>query len=101
MDLSLRPEELKELLENAQLLLLDVRRKADYDADPATIPGAAWRNPEQFDAWSKEIPSGRRVVVYCVKGGAVSQSIAAALVKKDVDARYIAGGLKAWKESGG
>ena len=93
------PEELKKLLEKGSVLLLDVRRKADYDADPGTIPGAAWRNPEHAETWSQEIPRGQRVVVYCVKGGSVSQSITAALVKKDIQACYVQGGLKAWKES--
>jgi rhodanese-related sulfurtransferase len=101
MNLGIPPEELKELLKKAPLLLLDVRRKLDYDADPEMIPGASWRNPEQVDAWSQEIPSGQQVVVYCVKGGSVSQSITAALVKKEVQARYIEGGLKAWNESCG
>jgi rhodanese-related sulfurtransferase len=100
MEPAIRPEELKKLLQMGSVLLLDVRRKADYDADPEKIPGASWRNPEQVDAWSQEIPQGQRVVLYCVKGGSVSQSITAALVKKDVQACYVEGGLKAWKESG-
>jgi rhodanese-related sulfurtransferase len=99
MEPSIRPEELKKIMEKGSVLLLDVRRKADFDADPGTIPGAAWRNPEQVEAWSQEIPKGQRVVLYCVKGGSVSQSITAALVQKDIQACYIEGGLKAWKES--
>jgi rhodanese-related sulfurtransferase len=99
MEPSIRSEELRRILEEQSVLLLDVRRKADYDADPETIPGASWRNPEQVENWSREIPKGRRVVVYCVKGGSVSQSITAALVQKDIQACYVQGGLKAWKES--
>jgi len=41
------------------------------------------------------------VVVYCVKGGAVSQSITATLTGKQVNARFVEGGLRAWKEAGG
>lgn len=99
MEPSIRPEDLKEILEKGSVLLLDVRRKADYDAEPETIPGASWRNPEQVGAWSQAIPKGQQVVVYCVKGGSVSQSITATLVKNEVQARFIEGGLKAWKES--
>ena len=99
MEPSIRPEELKKILEKGSVLLLDVRRKADYDADPGTIPGAAWRNPEQVETWSQEIPKDQRVVVYCVKGGSVSQSVTAALAKKYIRACYVEGGLKAWKES--
>lgn len=99
MEPSIRPEELKKILEKGSVLLLDVRRKADYDADPGTITGAAWRNPEQVETWSQEIPKDQRVVVYCVKGGSVSQSVTAALAKKYIQACYVEGGLKAWKES--
>lgn len=101
MDTSIGTEELKQLLKNNPVLLLDVRRKSDYDADPETIQGASWRNPEEVGAWSQAIPKGQQVVVYCVKGGSVSQSITATLVKNEVQARYIEGGLKAWKESCG
>jgi rhodanese-related sulfurtransferase len=73
--------------------------RSPYDADPETIPGAAWRNPEQVETWSQEIPKDRGVVVYCVKGGSVSQSITATLAKKDIQACYVEVGLKAWKES--
>ncbi len=99
MERSIRPEDLKKTLEKGSVLLLDVRRKADYDADPETIPGASWRNPEQVDVWVREIPKDKRVVVYCVKGGSVSQSITTALVQKNIQACYVEGGLKAWKES--
>ena len=100
MEPSIRAEELKRILEKSSVLLLDVRRKADYDADPETIPGASWRNPEQVDIWGQEIPKGQCVIVYCVKGGSVSRSITETLVKKEVQACYVEGGLKAWKESG-
>jgi rhodanese-related sulfurtransferase len=101
MSPTLSPVELKKLLDSKGVTLVDVRRKADYEAEPSLIPGAAWRDPEQVENWSRELPQGRPVVVYCVKGGAVSQSITDQLNKKQVPARYVEGGLKAWKESGG
>jgi rhodanese-related sulfurtransferase len=101
MNTTILPEELKKLLESKDVVLLDVRRKADYDADPHLIPGAAWRNPEEIESWSRELPQGSPVVVYCVKGGSVSQSISKSLTGAQVNVRFIAGGLKAWKESGG
>jgi rhodanese-related sulfurtransferase len=97
----LSPSELKKLLDSKSVTLVDVRRKADYEAEPDLIPGAAWRDPEQVESWSRELANDRPVVVYCVKGGAVSQSITATLTGKQVNARYVEGGLKAWKEAGG
>jgi rhodanese-related sulfurtransferase len=101
MNPTLSPDELKKLLASKSVTLLDVRRKADYAAEPNLIPGAAWRDPEQVESWSRELPKDRPVVVYCVKGGAVSQSITATLTGKQVNARFVEGGLKAWKEAGG
>ena len=95
------PEELRKLLEGDKVTLVDVRRKADYEADPGLIPGARWRDPEQVSRWGAELPADRPVAVYCVKGGAVSQSVAETLAGRQMSACYVAGGLKAWKESGG
>jgi len=101
MSPTLSPNELKKLLDSKSVTLVDVRRKADYEAEANLIPGAAWCDPEQVESWSRELPKDRPVVVYCVKGGSVSQSITATLTGKQVDARFVEGGLKAWKEAGG
>lgn len=82
------------------ITLLDVRRKADADADPRCIADAAYRNPEQVDAWIKDLPAGKPAVVYCVKGGSVSQGITERLHKAGIEAVFLEGGLKAWTEEG-
>ncbi len=79
--------------------LLDVRRKGDYEASPHKIPGARWRDPEKIDHWIDELPTGRQAVVYCVKGGSVSQSVTDRLRREGHDAVYLVGGLKAWVEN--
>jgi len=101
MSPTLSPSELKKLLDSKSVTLLDVRRKADYEAEPSLIPGAAWRDPEQVATWSRDLPKDRPVVVYCVKGGSVSQSITATLTGQQVNVCFVEGGLKAWKEAGG
>ena len=101
MNPPLSPNELKKLLDGKSVTLLDVRRKADYEVEPNLIPGASWRDPEQVESWSRELPKDKPVVVYCAKGGSVSQSITTILTGKQVNARFVKGGLKAWKESGG
>lgn len=95
-------EELSALLASGKgVTLLDVRRKADYDADPPTIRPAAWCDPEKTAAWSGQIPVDRPVVVFCVKGGSVSQSVAQQLEQTHSDVRFLQGGRKAWIDSGG
>jgi uncharacterized protein len=94
------PKALQKKLTNEEpLVLLDVRRKADYEADPEKIPGAVWRDPEKVETWINELPFERPVAVYCVKGGAVSQSVADHLQQKGLEAVFLEGGLKGWREN--
>ncbi|OPY74597.1 MAG: tRNA 2'-O-methylase [Syntrophorhabdus sp. PtaU1.Bin153] len=94
-------KDLKKLFEKEEpITLLDVRRKADYQANPNIIKGAAWRDPEKIGDWSKQLPAGQRTVVYCVKGGSVSQSVTDRLRGEGLDAVFLDGGLKNWIESG-
>ncbi len=94
-------QELKALLAgDRQPVLIDVRRKADFDVSPKRIGYAQWRNPEEVDRWSQEIPEDREVIVYCVKGGSVSQSIAGRLRERLPNVKFLQGGIKAWTELG-
>lgn len=93
--------ELNEILSIGETVtLLDVRRKTDYDAAPQKIAGAVWRDPEKIDIWVRQLPVGSRTVVYCVKGGSVSQSVVERLRREGLDALFLEGGLKAWVENG-
>jgi rhodanese-related sulfurtransferase len=100
MTATMPPDELYQLLQAGSVLLLDVRRRTDRDADPAGIPGSVWRDPEQVSDWSTGLPRDRQVVVYCVRGGSVSRSITAALSEKGIRAGFLEGGIAAWKASG-
>lgn len=83
-------------------LVFDVRREADYAASGETIPGAMWKNPEKIDAWVGAIPRTLDVVVYCARGGSVSNSVVDRLHAEGVvKARFIEGGLEAYKAAGG
>jgi rhodanese-related sulfurtransferase len=96
---SISSQELQQLLNvNTSISLLDVRRKQDYDADPQKIETARWVDPEKIDEWVDSIPKDRDVVLYCVKGGSVSQSVADALQNRQYRTRFLEGGIKAWNE---
>ena len=98
---TISPKELKSLKESRRnLTILDVRRKSDYDTDPMRIPGATWRNPEAVEQWRDEL-TDQEVILYCVRGGSVSKSVSERLIEKNINARYIEGGIAAWKDSGG
>jgi rhodanese-related sulfurtransferase len=101
MNRTISPGGLKPLVDEQSVMLLDVRRKHDFDADSATLPNAEWMNPEQLAEWSQAVPRDREVVVYCVRGGAVSTSVVDALQAQDGRARFIEGGIESWKQAGG
>ncbi|MBU1224276.1 MAG: rhodanese [Gammaproteobacteria bacterium] len=99
-------EELARTIKPAQLdpdttLVFDVRREADYAASNETIPGALWKNPDKIDAWIGAVPRTLDVVIYCVRGGSVSNSVVDRLQAAGVKARFIEGGLEAYKAAGG
>ena len=75
--------------------LLDVRRKDDFDKAPQTIANAEWKNPAEVDQWLPTIPADQEVVIYCVRGGSVSQSVQQRLAESGIKARYVEGGLEA------
>ena len=81
--------------------MFDVRRESDYAASNETIPGALWKNPDKIDAWIGAVPRTLDVVIYCVRGGAVSNDVVDRLQAAGVKARFIEGGLEAWKAAGG
>jgi rhodanese-related sulfurtransferase len=83
------------------LVILDVRRQVDFDADDVMIPGARRADPELIDVWSQTLDPNEAIVIYCVRGGSVSRALRASLTERGFNVRYIDGGIAAWKAHGG
>lgn len=83
--------------EAAGAVLLDVRRSAVFDQSNIVIPGAQWRDPGDIDTWAGQLPHDRDVVVYCVYGHEVGRVTAMRLCAAGIRARYLRGGIDAWK----
>ncbi|OYW36272.1 MAG: sulfurtransferase [Hydrogenophilales bacterium 12-61-10] len=99
MERTIKPNTLKtELLGK---MILDVRRIADREAAPERLPGAQWKNPEQLAEWADSLPKDQDIVIYCARGGSVSNSVVDALQAKGLKARFIEGGIEGWKAAGG
>lgn len=99
MNRTITATELKQkLAKGDKPAIVDVRRKADFDADPQQIPGATWQDPERMQEWSKQLPRDREVVIYCARGGSVSNSVLDHLQQNKINARFVEGGIAAWKE---
>jgi rhodanese-related sulfurtransferase len=97
---TITPEELERMMkEENPPRVLDVRRSSDRQSDPSGIPGAEWKDPEKVAEWGKDLGSGK-VVVYCMRGGSVSRAVQEKLREKNVNVRFVEGGLEAWKISG-
>jgi rhodanese-related sulfurtransferase len=101
MKRTITSEELKALLDtHKDVIILDVRRKTDLEAAPEGVPGAPWRDPDKADEWGKDLSNDKNVVVYCARGGSVSNKVVDQLLDKKIQARYLEGGIAAWKAAG-
>lgn len=99
MERTISPATLKGMLND--VVTLDVRRESDYAASDDVLPGSVWKNPERIDAWLSDVPTDRDVVIYCVRGGSVSNSVVDRLQAAGVRARYIEGDIEGWKAASG
>lgn len=82
------------------IILLDVRRQEDFDKAPQTMSGAQWKNPAEVEQWIHTLPAQQEVIVYCVRGGSVSQSVQQRLVTGGHPARFVVGGLEELTRTG-
>ena len=81
--------------------LLDVRREPAFAADPVVIPGAVLCPPEQVATLAATLEPWRPAIVYCVHGHDVGRGATLLLRERGFDARFLEGGLEAWRDSQG
>ncbi len=77
-------------------LVIDVRKVPAFLCAADLIRGALRRDPARVAEWGNTLPREADVVVYCVHGHEVSQAAA-----KAAGARYLEGGIEAWRAAGG
>lgn len=99
MDRTISPATLQSELSGKYIL--DVRRADDIAASSEELAGAIWKDPTQIGAWADTLPKDRDIILYCVRGGGVSNSVVDALQAKGLKARFIEGGIEGWKAAGG
>lgn len=71
------------------------------EADSHQIVGAVWLDPEKVSAWAPALTKDQSVVVYCIHGHEVGKNCALALQAQGINARYLEGGIEAFKKAGG
>ena len=99
---SIEQSELETLLKfNADVIIVDVRKKHAIEKEPAMIQGAVWQDYQDVPAWSNSLKPNIVVVCYCVHGHAVSQSAMVNLRKAGIEAYYLRGGMLEWQARSG
>ncbi len=58
-------EELKPLLGNPDVIIIDVRANTDWEGDTLMIKGAVREDPTQVASWMDKYPKGKTLLFYC------------------------------------
>jgi Fe-Mn family superoxide dismutase len=82
-------------------VVLDVRRATVFEDAVDMIQGAVWSDPAAIEDWAGALSAEADYVVYCVHGHEVSQNTAAALRANGNRARYLEGGIDAFRAAYG
>jgi rhodanese-related sulfurtransferase len=93
----IKPAELKRILEDTDLVLIDVRQAREQEV--SMLPHAL--TTAEFAAGFRHgIPKGKRLVVYCTLGYR-SGKYAEELAKQNIKAESLEGGVLGWSFAGG
>lgn len=58
-------EELKSIMNNADVAIIDVRKGRDWSSSEFKIKGAVYGDPRQIAKWNDKYPKDRKLVLYC------------------------------------
>ena len=58
-------DELKAMLDNPALVIVDVRLGRDWRENDLMIKGAIREDPEAVESWAKKYPKDKTFVLYC------------------------------------
>jgi Fe-Mn family superoxide dismutase len=96
------PEELKQMMDRGETpVLLDVCLLDDVARRHDTLPGARFLEAERMEEWIGTLPTDRPIVTYCMYGFQVSGNATAAIQRRGLNVRTLAGGIAGWHAIGG
>jgi rhodanese-related sulfurtransferase len=58
-------EELKGMLDNPDVVIVDARAGKDWAASEFKVKGARRMEPDEFDSWKGDLPKDKTMVLYC------------------------------------
>jgi rhodanese-related sulfurtransferase len=95
------PSELKQKLDAGEsVLIVDLRDRLDFDANPHQIPTAVRFAPDELEARHLELPRDRDLILYCTcPNEATSARAALRLHRRGITrVRPLYGGLQSWSD---
>ena len=96
--IELEPQEVAAMMEAGSIVLVDVREPNEFMAD--RIPGALLFPLSTFDPLALPDPSERPIVFQCGSGMRSARAVTACADAGIDHHRHMAGGIRAWKQSG-
>lgn len=90
METSISIDELKEIINQPQVLVLDVRKPSEYNE--AHIPHAKNIPVDDLEKRISEIPTNTLIVTTCGRGGGRSRRAFALLQEKGIQSKWLEGG---------
>jgi len=94
----LSPADVKRLLADGEITLIDVREQSEYDE--AHIKGAALIPLSSFDPSTLPSQSGKTIVFHCGVGGRSARAVEACQRAGLSIDTHMKGGIKAWIAAG-
>ncbi len=91
----------QELGTSAAPVIIDVRPPDVFLQADSFLSGALKRPAAWIRDWAPSLPADRSVVLYCEGGGETSRNAALELGPLGRRARFLNGGLRAWRAAGG
>ena len=61
----IKKDELKAMLDNSDLVIIDVRAQSDWKEDDSKIKGAIREDPESVRSWAEKYSKDKTFVLYC------------------------------------
>ena len=61
----MKKDQLKAMLDNPDLVILDVRAEGDWNGDKSKVKGAIREDPESVKSWAEKYAKDKTIVLYC------------------------------------
>jgi membrane protein DedA with SNARE-associated domain/rhodanese-related sulfurtransferase len=96
-------DDLKARIDSGEdLVIVDLRRALDVEAEPETIPGAFQMDAQELERTNDRLPRDREIILFCTCPNEATSARVALLLRRQGIRRIrpLEGGLAGWRERG-